>query len=56
MWWCCQCEAMRELDKHGRCGTCGSEAVTHPEPIAVNWPANSVRCDDLERLYRLGAI
>lgn len=26
-WWCAGCEAEVGLDKHGRCGICGSEAV-----------------------------
>jgi hypothetical protein len=26
-WWCAGCEAEVGLDKHGRCGNCGSEAV-----------------------------
>jgi hypothetical protein len=27
LWWCVECQANVELGKHGRCGTCGSEAV-----------------------------
>jgi hypothetical protein len=26
-WWCAECEAEVGLDRHGRCGSCGSEAV-----------------------------
>jgi len=26
-WWCMECEAERELGKHGRCAVCDSEAV-----------------------------
>lgn len=26
-WWCANCRAPMELDIHGRCGTCGSDAV-----------------------------
>lgn len=26
-WWCAGCEAEVGLDRHGRCGICGSEAV-----------------------------
>ena len=26
-WWCANCRAPMELDTHGRCGTCGSDAV-----------------------------
>jgi hypothetical protein len=26
-WWCMDCHTEVELDKHGRCGSCESEAV-----------------------------
>ena len=26
-WWCMDCRLPVELDKHGRCGSCESEAV-----------------------------
>lgn len=26
-WWCVSCLAQISLDKHGRCDTCGSDAV-----------------------------
>jgi hypothetical protein len=26
-WWCAGCEEEVGLDRHGRCGNCGSEAV-----------------------------
>ena len=26
-WWCAECDAEVGLDRHGRCGICGSEAV-----------------------------
>jgi hypothetical protein len=26
-WWCADCRASIELDRHGRCDTCGSDAV-----------------------------
>ncbi len=26
-WWCASCFAQMELDTHGRCSTCGSDAV-----------------------------
>jgi hypothetical protein len=26
-WWCVDCRTPIELDKHGRCGVCGSNAV-----------------------------
>ena len=27
---CLNCRVTAELDQHGRCGTCGSDAVTYP--------------------------
>jgi rRNA maturation endonuclease Nob1 len=27
LWWCVECQAKVALGKHGRCETCGSEAV-----------------------------
>ena len=27
LWWCVECQAKVGLGKHGRCETCGSEAV-----------------------------
>gem|GEM_PF-6168072 len=26
-WWCADCRVPTDLDRHGRCGTCGSDAV-----------------------------
>jgi hypothetical protein len=26
-WWCMDCRSPVELDKHGRCGSCESEAI-----------------------------
>jgi hypothetical protein len=55
-WFCVNCETLCELDVHGRCAACGSEAVTFPEAIKLNWPSPSVRCEDMERFYRVGAV
>ena len=30
-WWCCNCNLLRSLDVHGRCATCGSEAIVPAE-------------------------
>jgi hypothetical protein len=30
-WWCVSCLAEIELDTHGRCGACGSDAVDRIE-------------------------
>jgi hypothetical protein len=26
-WWCVDCRTPVDLDRHGRCGSCGSDAV-----------------------------
>ena len=31
-WWCMDCKSEVELDRHGRCGCCESEAVDSSEP------------------------
>jgi len=31
-WWCMDCRNTVELDKHGRCGNCESEAVDFTVP------------------------
>ena len=31
-WWCMDCRKAVEIDKHGRCGNCESEAVDLVEP------------------------
>jgi len=39
-WWCMDCRDAVQLNRHGRCGTCESEAViavdqtTHVNPVA----------------------
>ena len=34
LWWCMDCLAPVELDTHGRCESCASEAVTPAGPGA----------------------
>jgi len=34
-WWCMDCRAIVELDKHGRCGCCESEAVDLMEQAGI---------------------
>ncbi len=38
-WWCMDCRTAVELDKHGRCGSCESEAV---DQVAGNDNLNTV--------------
>ncbi len=33
MWLCLDCRRSVELDPHGRCGTCGSDAVDSAERV-----------------------
>ena len=35
-WWCLDCHAVVELNVHGQCGCCGSEAVdtAHRKPLS----------------------
>lgn len=37
-WWCADCRVPTDLDRHGRCGTCGSDAVdlmSRPNKLAT---------------------
>jgi hypothetical protein len=37
-WWCADCRVPTDLDRHGRCGTCGSDAVdmaSRPNQLAT---------------------
>jgi hypothetical protein len=55
-WFCCNCSEIVEMTVNGRCELCGSEALAYPEAVPVSWPAASVKCLDIERFYRVGAI
>jgi hypothetical protein len=56
-WFCVDCGQPCELNKHGRCEVCGSDAVTFAESLRA-WAASSAYAEvvELERLYRMGAI
>ncbi len=44
-WWCADCRTPAELDRHGRCGTCGSDAVAsmeRPRRTQGNWTVPSM--------------
>ena len=52
-WWCMDCRSAVELDKHGRCGCCESEAVdlmeskdglTDPVSMAQTATVNAPAC------------
>jgi hypothetical protein len=34
LWWCIDCDKTVQLDRHGRCGTCCSDAVVSMEEPA----------------------
>ncbi len=36
-WWCADCWTAVQLDQHGRCDTCGSEAVDPIERRPAPW-------------------
>ena len=41
-WWCAECDAEVGLDRHGRCGICGSEAVELvPSQSELNRPVSA---------------
>ena len=45
-WWCIDCRSSVELDRHGRCDTCGSDAVDlmeRPTLYKRSKPAPAVR-------------
>lgn len=57
-WWCQNCTAVRDLDKHARCSCCGSDAVD----IAVRPPVTLhglgsayIAVDELERTMQCSA-
>ncbi len=41
---CMNCHVIAELDKHGRCGTCGSDAVTYPGIYQLWMPQLEADC------------
>jgi hypothetical protein len=45
-WWCAGCEAEVGLDRHGRCGNCGSEVVDMvPAQDELNRPVSAAATD-----------
>lgn len=45
-WWCMDCRMTVEMDRHGRCGICESEAVILAEPTNdLNDSASAVKMD-----------
>lgn len=40
---CANCDARKSLDRHGRCGTCGSDAVTYHNPPLRDARASMMR-------------
>lgn len=57
-WWCADCRVPTDLDRHGRCGSCGSDAVdmmSRPNRLATVTPmqAGSVVLDDVTQYVRV---
>ena len=64
-WYCLNCEHTTELDKHGRCFRCNSNAVTEPSDRQPWWVRKLQRdaqeldytaqqeIDEIRRLYEL---
>lgn len=51
---CLDCGSLAQLSRHGRCGTCGSEAVVSQEaqkPLVVSRDAREVA--ELNRIFAL---
>ena len=57
-WWCADCRVPTDLDRHGRCGSCGSDAVdmmSRPKKLATVTPieAGSIALDDVTQYVRV---
>lgn len=52
-WWCFDCERMVNLDRHGRCEFCQSDAVDIAVPMRAKEPMlKTPTVAELERLYQ----
>jgi hypothetical protein len=56
-WLCVNCEAIVQLDQHGRCSVCNSDAVVrralgHLALVARLWPEELKQIEELEQLWR----
>jgi hypothetical protein len=56
MWWCMDCEAIRELSIAGRCATCGSDAIDTQERIVPLPNRAEQEIADLERLWARSSL
>ncbi|MFZ0638596.1 MAG: hypothetical protein WA020_16400 [Candidatus Acidiferrales bacterium] len=57
-WWCVDCRVPTDLDRHGRCGTCGSDAVdmmSRPNQLGTvtAMQPGSIVLDDLSQYVRV---
>jgi hypothetical protein len=48
-WWCSDCSAVRELNKHGYCAVCGSDALDIAVRPSMIDQVPTVK--ELEKLY-----
>ncbi|HEV2305485.1 MAG TPA: hypothetical protein VGR93_08200 [Candidatus Acidoferrales bacterium] len=57
-WWCADCRVPTDLDRHGRCGSCGSDAVDmmsrpNKQGMGAGMQPGSIVLDDLPQFARL---
>jgi len=53
LWWCLDCTAIINLDRHGRCEICDSDAVVHAEHQYLEPAPEDKLVAILEGLWRL---
>lgn len=49
--YCLDCLMIGDLDAHGRCATCGSNAVAFPEGILEFKTPKDLEVEELERIW-----
>lgn len=57
-WWCADCRVPTDLDRHGRCGICSSDAVdmmSRPNKLGMGtaMQPGSIVLDDLPQYVRM---
>ncbi|HEV2340920.1 MAG TPA: hypothetical protein VGS15_03875 [Candidatus Acidoferrales bacterium] len=55
-WWCADCRVPINLDRHGRCDSCGSDAVDmmlHPNRVGHQLRPTRIVLEDMPHLVRI---